>query len=120
MRREDNVPRGGPSGGDGGDGGSVILLADENLATLLDFKYRRHYKATRGEHGRDKDQYGAAGEDLVLRVPVGTVVFDEATGDPLADLDEKGARFVVAAGGKGGKGNIHFKTPWNQAPRTCE
>jgi GTP-binding protein len=120
MRREEHVPRGGPSGGDGGDGGSVILVADPQLATLLDFKYKRHYKATRGENGRTKDQYGAAGEDLTLRVPVGTVVYDEESGDPLADLDTAGARFAAAQGGKGGRGNIHFKTPWNQAPRTCE
>jgi GTP-binding protein len=120
MRREDNVPRGGPSGGDGGDGGSVVLVADPQLATLLDFKYRRHYKAPRGEDGRPKDQYGRAGEDLVLRVPVGTVVHDEDSGDLLADLTAAGDRFVVAAGGKGGRGNIHFKTPWNQAPRNAE
>ena len=120
MRREDNVPRGGPSGGDGGDGGSVIFVADVQLGTLLDFRYHRHYKATPGENGRSKDQYGAAGPDLVLRVPVGTVIHDEATGDLVADLDHDGARAVVAQGGKGGKGNIHFKTPWNQAPRNAE
>jgi GTP-binding protein len=120
MRREDNVPRGGPSGGDGGDGGSVVFVADVQLGTLLDFRYHRHYKATPGENGRSKDQYGAAGPDLVLRVPVGTVIHDDATGDLVADLDTDGARAVVAQGGKGGKGNIHFKTPWNQAPRTAE
>ncbi|HUQ08588.1 MAG TPA: GTPase ObgE [Kofleriaceae bacterium] len=120
MRREDNVPRGGPSGGDGGDGGSVILVADVQLGTLLDFRYQRHYKGTKGENGRSKDQYGAAGPDLILRVPVGTVVTDAETGDLVADLDIEGARAVVAQGGKGGKGNIHFKTPWNQAPRQAE
>lgn len=120
MRREDNVPRGGPSGGDGGDGGSVVFVADTQLGTLLDFRYKRHYKAPRGENGRPKDQYGAAGEDLHLRVPVGTVIHDDATGDLVADLDHDGARAVVARGGKGGRGNIHFKTPWNQAPRTAE
>jgi GTP-binding protein len=120
MRREDNVPRGGPAGGDGGDGGSIILVADDQLATLLDFKYKRHYKAPRGEDGRAKDQYGAAGEDLVLKVPVGTMVYDEATGDALADLATAGARFTAAKGGTGGRGNIHFKTPWNQAPRSAE
>jgi GTP-binding protein len=185
FRREDGVPRGGPSGGDGGDGGSIVVVADPGLSTLLDFKYRRHYAADRGEDGRNKDQYGARGEDLVLRVPVGTVVYDGATaapdtghdratkaGDPhgprgdvresgddasadddargdddmsdddgggrlvargeatreqvdaptapLADLAEAGSRFVIARGGKGGRGNIHFKTPWNQAPRTAE
>ena len=102
MRREDNVPRGGPSGGDGGDGGSVIFVADVQLGTLLDFRYQRHYKAGKGENGRAKDQYGAAAEDLILRVPVGTVLHDEATGDLVADLDTDGARAVVAQGGKGG------------------
>jgi GTP-binding protein len=120
MRREDNVPRGGPAGGDGGDGGSVVMLADHQLATLLDFRYQRHYKAPAGEHGRAKDQYGAAGNDLVLRVPVGTIVQDAETGAVLADLTASGDRAVVAQGGKGGRGNIHFATPWNQAPRTAE
>jgi GTP-binding protein len=120
FRHEDNVPRGGPSGGDGGNGGSIIAVAETGLASLLDFKYRRHYRAERGEHGRSKDQYGARGEDKVLRVPVGTVIYDATTGEQLADLDTAGARCVVAQGGIGGKGNIHFKTPWNQAPRTAE
>ena len=120
FRREDNVPRGGPSGGDGGDGGSIIVVAETGLASLLDFKFRRHYRAQRGEHGRAKDQYGAAGDDLVLRVPVGTVIYDADTDAALADLDTPAARHVVARGGIGGKGNIHFKTPWNQAPRTAE
>jgi GTPase len=125
FRREDGVPRGGPSGGDGGDGGSIIVVADPQLSSLLDYKYKRHYAAARGEDGRNKDQYGAAGEDLVLRVPVGTVVNagpDGAgnAGALLADLAEPGARFVLARGGIGGRGNIHFKTPWNQAPRTAE
>lgn len=131
FRREDGVPRGGPSGGDGGNGGSVIVVADPRMASLLDYKFRRHYNADRGEDGRNKDQYGAGGEDLVLRVPVGTVISEVSrdTGDsegsegdagPLADLSEPGARFVIARGGTGGRGNIHFKTPWNQAPRTAE
>jgi GTP-binding protein len=122
FRREDGVPRGGPSGGDGGDGGSIVIVADSQLSSLLDFKYRRHYKADRGEDGRNKDQYGAKGGDLVLRVPVGTVVYEEVPGDRLAlvDLDAVGVQFVVARGGKGGRGNIHFKSPWNQAPRTAE
>ena len=128
FRREDGVPRGGPSGGDGGNGGSIILVADPQLSSLLDFKYKRHYAADRGEDGRNKDQYGAAGQDLVLRVPVGTVVIAQpgpaVTGEPaeplLADLADAGARFVLAQGGVGGRGNIHFKTPWNQAPRTAE
>jgi GTP-binding protein len=120
MRREDGVPRGGPSGGDGGNGGSVIIVADSHLSSLLDYKYKRHYKAERGEDGRNKDQYGAAGPDLTLKVPVGTVIYDEETGEPIVDLDADGATFVLAQGGFGGKGNIHFKTPWNQAPRTAE
>jgi GTPase len=120
FRREDGVPRGGPSGGDGGDGGSIVIVADTQLASLLDFKYRRHYKAERGEDGRNKDQYGARGEDLTLRVPVGTVVYEDGSDAPLADLDAAGASCVVARGGTGGRGNIHFKTPWNQAPRTAE
>ena len=120
MRREDGVPRGGPSGGDGGNGGSITLVADPQLATLLDYKYRRNYKAERGEDGRNKDQYGAAGQDLELRVPVGTVVHDAESGELLADLDRPELRHVIARGGAGGRGNIHFKTPWNQAPRTAE
>jgi len=138
FRREDGVPRGGPSGGDGGNGGSIVVVADPSLASLLDYKYRRHYTADRGEDGRNKDQYGAGGEDLVLRVPVGTMVYvetrSETVGEPepepdtepetgtdlLADLAEPGARFVLARGGVGGRGNIHFKTPWNQAPHTAE
>jgi GTPase len=120
MRREDGVPRGGPSGGDGGNGGTVWVQADPQLSTLLDFKYRRHYKADRGEDGRNKDQYGAAGDDLTLRVPVGTVIYDDATGDVIADLAAAGQRLPIARGGTGGRGNIHFKTAWNQAPRNAE
>ncbi|MGE0868659.1 MAG: GTPase ObgE [Kofleriaceae bacterium] len=120
FRREDGVPRGGPSGGDGGNGGSVVVVADPKLSSLLDFKYKRHYTADRGEDGRSKDQYGAAGTDLTLRVPVGTVIYDQETGDVVADLTEDGATCVLAKGGVGGRGNIHFKTPWNQAPRTAE
>ena len=117
FRREAHVPRGGPSGGDGGGGGSVVVVADPQLTTLLDYKYRRHYKAKRGEDGRNKDQYGKAGDELALRVPVGTVVHDADSGEKLADLDQPGARFVAARGGTGGQGNIHFATAWNRAPR---
>ncbi len=120
MRREDGVPHGGPSGGDGGNGGSVIIVVDPGMSSLLDFKYRRSYKADRGEDGRNKDQYGAKGEDLVIKVPVGTVIYDVETGDELVDLSAKDATFVVAKGGIGGRGNIHFKTPWNQAPTKAE
>ncbi len=119
FRREAHVPRGGPSGGDGGDGGSVVLVADPQLTTLLDYKYRRHYKAERGQDGRNKDQYGKGGVELVLRVPVGTVVHDADSGERLFDLDAPAARFVAARGGKGGQGNIHFATAWNRAPRVA-
>jgi GTP-binding protein len=120
FRREDGVPRGGPSGGDGGHGGSIVIIADPGLSSLLDYKFRRHYRAESGEDGRNKDQYGAKGDDLELRVPVGTLVLSDADDAQLADLVEPGARFVVVRGGTGGRGNIHFKTPWNQAPRTAE
>ena len=120
MRREDNVPRGGPSGGDGGNGGSVVVVADSGMSSLLDFKYKRHYKADRGEDGRAKDQYGAAAPDLVIKVPTGTVIYDAESGAVLADLSENGARFALAKGGLGGRGNKHFATPWNQAPRHFE
>ena len=119
FRREAHVPRGGPSGGDGGDGGSVVVVADPQLTTLLDYKYRRHYKAERGQDGRNKDQYGKGGEELVLRVPVGTVVHDADSGERLFDLDTPDARYVAARGGKGGQGNIHFATAWNRAPRVA-
>jgi GTPase len=118
FRREDGVPRGGPSGGDGGDGGSVIVIADHSLSSLLDFKYKRHYRADRGEDGRNKDQYGAKAGDLTIRVPVGTVIYEGE--QALVDLDADEARFVLAKGGFGGKGNKHFATPWNQAPTHAE
>ena len=120
FRREAHIAKGGPSGGDGGNGGSVIFIADEQFSTLLDFKYQQHYQAENGEHGRNKDQYGKGGEDRILRVPVGTLVKDQQTGDLLADLVASGQRVVVCQGGKGGLGNIHFKLPWNQAPRHAE
>lgn len=128
FRREDGVPHGGPSGGDGGNGGSVVVVTDPGMSSLLDFKFKRSYKAPAGEHGRNKDQYGAAGEDLIIRVPVGTVIYERLASDEaaepgealLADLDAPGARFVLAQGGIGGKGNLHFATPWNQAPRHAE
>jgi GTP-binding protein len=120
FRREAHVPKGGPSGGDGGDGGSVILRADPQLATLLDYRYRQHYKARRGEDGRGRDQYGKGADDLILKVPPGTMVYELDTGELLADLDQPGDELVVAQGGKGGRGNIHFATPWNQAPQEAE
>jgi GTP-binding protein len=120
FRREKFVPKGGPAGGDGGDGGSVILLADEGLSTLLDFRYRHDYRAPAGERGGNKDKYGHGGQDLVLRVPGGTEVYDEDSGELLADLRTHGERFVVARGGKGGRGNMHFATPTDRAPRHAE
>jgi GTPase len=120
FRREAHVTNGGPSGGDGGNGGSVVFIADEQLFTLLDFKYRQHYRAEHGENGRNKDQYGKAGEHLEVRVPVGTLIKDIDTGAIVADMTTNGQREIVCRGGKGGRGNIHFKTAWNQAPRTAE
>jgi GTPase len=120
FRREKFVPKGGPSGGDGGDGGSVILEVDEGLGTLLDFRYRHEYRAKSGQDGANKDMYGRGGEDLVLRVPPGTQVFDDQTGKLLKDLQRHGQRFVAARGGRGGRGNIHFATSTDRAPRKAE
>ncbi len=120
FRKEKFVPRGGPNGGDGGRGGSVILEVDPHLSTLLDFRYQRYYKAQRGGDGQSKDMYGKDGQDLVLKVPPGTVVLDRDTGEQVADLAEPGARAVVAKGGVGGKGNAHFATSVQQAPKFAE
>jgi GTP-binding protein len=120
FRREKYEPRGGPSGGDGGDGGDVVLRVDTGLSTLLDLSYPQTLRGGRGEHGRGKDQYGARGADLELRVPAGTLVHDIATGELLADLRLPGDRAVVARGGRGGRGNKHFATPTNRAPRRAE
>ncbi|MBX7192530.1 MAG: GTPase ObgE [Sandaracinaceae bacterium] len=120
FRREKFVPLGGPAGGDGGNGGDVIFLADERLSTLLDLRYRRKLIAERGENGRGKDQYGKGGKDMVVRVPIGTQVFDAASGAQIADLDAKDKQFVAGAGGRGGRGNIHFATPDDRAPRRAE
>ncbi|NLY93745.1 MAG: GTPase ObgE [Myxococcales bacterium] len=120
FRREAHRPLGGPAGGDGGNGGSVILEAHTRLSTLLDFQFRREIKADDGEHGRGKDQYGRGGGDVIVQVPVGTQVFDDDTGEMLADLDKPGARLVAARGGRGGRGNIHFATPRDRAPRRAE
>jgi len=117
FRREKYIPRGGPDGGDGGRGGSVLIVADLNLNTLIDYRYTRIYRAQHGEGGRGSDCYGKGGADLTLRVPVGTVITDSATGEPLADLDVDGASTIVAQGGNGGLGNIHFKSSVNRAPR---
>ena len=120
FRREKYVPRGGPNGGDGGRGGSVIIEADENLGTLLDFRYRRHYTAPRGGHGEGSDRHGASGEDRVLRVPVGTTVRDRETGLVLGDLTHHGERLDIARGGRGGRGNARFATSTHQAPRRAD
>ncbi len=120
FRREKFVPLGGPAGGDGGRGGDVVLIADEGLKTLVDVRYRPTLRAGRGEHGRGRDQYGKQGRDAVLRVPVGTQVYDEESGALLADLDRPGLRTVVARGGRGGRGNKHFATPVDRAPRRAE
>jgi GTP-binding protein len=119
FRREKYVPRGGPNGGDGGDGGDVVLAVDPGLSTLVDLSYPQHLRAGRGEHGRGKDQHGAHGADLVLRVPPGTLVYDDDQ-NLLADLRTAGARAVVARGGRGGRGNMNFATPTNRAPRRAE
>ncbi|HEX4404751.1 MAG TPA: GTPase ObgE [Polyangia bacterium] len=120
FRREKFVPKGGPSGGDGGSGGSVVLVVDEGLSTLLDFRYKKEYQAPSGESGSNKDKYGRGGADLVLRVPPGTEVNDQVTGARIADLHTHGERFVLAQGGKGGRGNIHFATSTDRAPRRFE
>lgn len=120
FRREKYVPEGGPSGGDGGRGGSVIFVADEGLRTLVDFRYKRHYKAERGEHGQGKNMHGKSGEDLVLRIPMGTLVKDADNGEVLADLTEHGQRVVVARGGRGGRGNARFISNANKAPTLSE
>jgi GTPase len=119
FRREKYEPRGGPSGGDGGKGGSVHVIADRNLNTLVDYRFTRTFRAERGENGRSADCYGKHGEDLLLRVPVGTVITDKATGQVVADLAQHDQRAILAKGGAGGLGNIHFKSSINRAPRQC-
>ncbi len=120
FRREKYVPFGGPSGGDGGRGGDVVLEGDEGLSTLLDLKYARKIQAEAGEHGAGKDMYGRGGEDEVVRVPVGTQVFDVALDAMIGDVTAHKQRLVVAKGGRGGRGNIHFATPTDRAPRHAE
>jgi GTPase len=120
FRREKFVPRGGPNGGDGGDGGDIVALADPQLTTLLDLRYQKLYKAGRGQHGRGKDQHGRRGEDRVIKVPVGTMIRDANAGEFLADLKVAGERVVLAAGGRGGKGNAHFVTSTNRSPRYAQ
>jgi len=120
FRREKFVPRGGPNGGDGGDGGDVILVARQNMTSLLDHRYKQHYKAESGEHGRGKDQHGKTAPALLVPVPIGTVVREFLTGEILGDLAEDGQILCVAKGGRGGRGNARFATSTNQAPRHTE
>ena len=120
FRREKYVPKGGPDGGDGGDGGGVILIADVNKNTLLDFAGRHHWKAPKGQAGMGKKMYGKRGEDLIIPVPPGTMVFDLDQGILIADLDQPGKQAAIAEGGHGGRGNWHFKSSTNQTPRYAE
>ena len=117
FRREKYIPMGGPNGGDGGKGGSIVVVADRNINTLVDYRYTRKFIGKRGENGGGADQYGAGGDDIVLRMPVGTVIYDDKTDDILADLSEHDQRVLLARGGRGGLGNIHFKSSTNRAPR---
>ncbi|MGC9291863.1 MAG: GTPase ObgE [Acidobacteriaceae bacterium] len=120
FRREKFVPRGGPSGGDGGNGGDVILEASQRHNTLVHFRFYPEHKAQRGRHGEGSNCTGRAGQDVVLKVPVGTVVYNETTGERLHDFQSPDERVVIAHGGRGGRGNQHFATPTHQAPRECE
>lgn len=120
FRREKYLPKGGPNGGDGGKGGDLILKVDADLSTLLDFHYKRIYKAGNGKHGEGKDRTGEGGKDLVVKVPPGTVVKDKESGEVLGDLVSSENLFIAAKGGRGGKGNAHFKSSTNQAPRFAQ
>lgn len=117
FRREKYIPMGGPDGGDGGKGASIWAVADRNLNTLIDFRYTRVFRGQKGEHGRGSDCYGKGGEDMDLRMPVGTVITDIDSGETVADLDQDGKRVLIAKGGTGGLGNIHFKSSTNRAPK---
>ncbi len=120
FRREKYVPMGGPYGGDGGRGGNVLFVADEGMSTLMDFQYRKHFKADRGTHGMGKNQHGAWGEDLIVRVPVGTIVIDDDNGEVIADFTAAGQEAVIARGGRGGRGNSRFATAVHKAPSMAE
>jgi GTP-binding protein len=120
FRREKYVPRGGPDGGDGGRGGHIIIRAAEQLNTLLDLRYQRHYKASRGQHGMGKNMHGKDGGDLIIPVPPGTTVKDEGSGEVLADLDKAGKEVIAAKAGRGGLGNAHFATATRQTPRFAQ
>lgn len=120
FRREPYVPEGGPDGGDGGDGGNIIFVADSNLRTLMDFKYERKYEAENGQNGMRRKKYGKRGRDLEIKVPIGTMIIDKESGLLMKDMADKGDRLVAAKGGKGGKGNVHFKNSIRQAPNFAE
>lgn len=120
FRREAFVPKGGPNGGDGGDGGDVIFVASTGELTLSDFVFNRHFSAENGGDGRSKDMHGRRGQNLIIKVPLGTIIRNKETGDVLADIDEAGAEVVIAKGGHGGRGNARFATPSNRAPREHE
>lgn len=120
FRREPYVPEGGPDGGDGGDGGNIIFVADSNLRTLMDFKYKRKYEAENGQNGMRRKKYGKRGRDLEIKVPIGTMIIDKESGLLMKDMTDKGDRLVAAKGGKGGKGNVHFKNSIRQAPNFAE
>lgn len=120
FRREKYVPEGGPAGGDGGKGGDVIFRVDEGLRTLMDFRYQKHFKAKRGEKGRNKSQHGANADSMIVRIPPGTILTDDDTGEVIGDLTRHGQQVVVARGGRGGRGNIRFATPNNPAPELAE
>ncbi len=120
FRREKFVPKGGPNGGDGGNGGNILFKADRSLATLIDFRYKKIYKADSGKHGMGGDKTGKTGEDAVIKVPCGSIIKDAVTEEILADLVNDGDTYLAAKGGKGGKGNARFATPTNQAPRNAE
>ncbi|MGH7794520.1 MAG: GTPase ObgE [Candidatus Binatia bacterium] len=120
FRREKHVPRGGPNGGNGGPGGDVVMVADPQLLTLLDLRYQKQYKAGRGQHGMGSDCHGRRGDDRVIHVPVGTIIRDAATGELIGDLPTAGERMIIAAGGRGGKGNAHFVSSTHRSPRFAQ
>jgi GTPase len=120
FRREKFVPRGGPNGGNGGHGGDVVAVADPQLTTLLDLRYQKQYKGGRGQHGMGSDCHGRRGDDREIKVPVGTIIRDAATSELIGDLQASGERVIVAAGGRGGKGNAHFVSSTHRSPRFAQ
>ena len=120
FHREKFIDKGGPDGGDGGRGGSIIIIADKQLRTLQDYTYRRQYKASRGQHGKGSNKHGKGGKDIILKAPLGTMIKDAKSGEILIDLMEDGQKFVIAKGGRGGRGNARFATPTKRSPRDWE